>query len=214
MMENENAPGGSIPDLAEALRRAVVPRNNLMPGNSFRFGRGEAEQAAVDAGRIQRTYSQAREALDEAYESARKVRQEAMIAAREQVEKAEEQSSELLRQAREHSANMRNQVEAEAMVIIEQANQEAESLVAKAQAEYDKLIRDGQDSAARLMDETRRQAEETHNAAAAAMQLAIEYRNELQKIESQFETVAREFVKWLGLPVDSAESYFKRAAGR
>ncbi len=211
---------GLAPRQANNLSPAILPNNDLR-SNSLHppqaksppeFHAGEADKSAEEIGKVERAYQKAQETLEEAYETARKVRFEAISEARTHVEKTEEQSAELLSQAREHASQIRNQAEAEAAATMQRAQQEVNSLLTEARATHDRTLREAHDGATRMIEEARRQSEDTHNAAAAAMQEAIEYRNELQRLESQFEAVAREFAKWLGLHVDSDESFFRKIA--
>lgn len=160
------------------------------------------------------TPEEVRTVVTEAYETAAEMRLEAISRVREQIAAAQQQAKDLLESAHEEAERITAQAAAEAEITRQRGRRDAESAVAEGRAEGDRIRRKAIDEAAGITESARLEAQEVLDSVAAALKQAQDRQLEIERLETEFNSVAQHFIKWLGDVGQPSDKTFKGILSR
>ncbi|MPZ22012.1 MAG: hypothetical protein GEU28_00340 [Dehalococcoidia bacterium] len=158
---------------------------------------------------LDKVYRRARQILEEAYESGSEIRLDALARVREQMGQTEQHTVEILNRALEEANRIKAQASTEAQLALQRAQRDADTIVGKASGEGEALRRKAMDDADKIRAEANRQADEICNSTSGSLDEANGRWLEMQRLEREFEQVARDFVRWVGKTPEPNSGFFR-----
>lgn len=198
----------------ETMRAPAAERSGVEAARIRAVTVDRGESAARAGAEPSLTLDEARTVVTEAYETAAEIRLEAISRAREQIAAAERQAKELQERAREEAERITAQAAAEAEITRQRGRRDAEAAVAEGRAEGDRIRRKAMDEAAGITESARLEAQEVLDSVAVALQQAQDRQAEIERLETEFNSVAQHFIKWLGEAGQPTDKSFKGILSR
>lgn len=205
-------PSVAVPPLGGFRAKAIASSPEVAPRPVHLIDRELAAMAQGVTTRefTEKVYTRAREIIEDAYESAAELRIEALSRVREQLDRVTRSESDTRSRLDEEADALKAQATLESKLALQRAQREADTLVARARSLGQQTVQSANEHAATVRAQSQREAQAIVQDARRITEEARQRIHEVERLEEQFERVARDFVQWIGGSVDTKQSRLAR----